>query len=90
MVPHLEDPLKAPAMVEVDGAFDPGAEVFADLPEAPMMEAVAKGTRRNSAFGRFAAWVFGLLFALVLAVQAWRFVTGLWAATPWLGYVALG
>ena len=54
MVPHLEDPLKAPAMVEVDGAFDPGAEVFADLPEAPMMEAVAKGTRRNSAFGRFA------------------------------------
>ena len=90
MVPHLEDPLKAPAMVEVDGAFDPGAEVFADLPEAPMMEAVAKGTHRNSAFGRFAAWVFGLLFALVLAVQAWRFVTGLWAATPWLGYVALG
>ena len=90
MVPHLEDPLKAPAMVEVDGAFDPGAEVFADLPEAPMMEAVTKGTRRNSAFGRFAAWVFGLLFALVLAVQAWRFVTGLWAATPWLGYVALG
>lgn len=87
MVLHLEDPLKAPAVVEVSGEFDPGAEDFADLAQAPLLAKIARGP---SAFARFGLWVFGLLFALVLAVQAWRFVTGLWAATPWLGYVALG
>ena len=90
MVLHLEDPLKAPAVVEVEGEFDPGAELFADQPEALAIGAMRRVTRGPSAFARFGLWVFGLLFALVLAVQAWRFVTGLWAATPWLGYLALG
>ena len=90
MVLHLEDPLKAPAVVEVEGEFDPGAELFADQPEASAIGAMRRVTRGPSAFARFGLWVFGLLFALVLAVQAWRFVTGLWAATPWLGYLALG
>ncbi len=87
MVLHLEDPLKAPAVIEVSGEFDPGAEDFADLAQAPLLAKIARGP---SAFARFGLWVFGLLFALVLAVQAWRFVTGLWGTSAWLGYLALG
>jgi len=90
MVLHLDEPLKAPAVVEVAEAFDPGTELFADLPDTTAQGAMRRVGQRGSGFGRFAAWVFGLLFALVLAVQAWRFVTGLWDAAPWLGTVALG
>jgi len=87
MVLHLSDPLKAPAILEVDGELDPGAELFEDQPFA-----VASGHRphhRPSAFGRFAVGVFATLFALVLGVQAWRFVVGLLDSVPWLGAVAL-
>ncbi len=95
MVLHLEDPLKAPAMIEVRAEFDPGADLFEDLPAssaavASVEAAFRTATRRWSGFGRFGAWVFGSLFVLVLAVQAWRFVAGLWAFAPTLGYLAFG
>jgi putative membrane protein len=90
MALHLEGKLKAPALIEVEGEADPGAVPFEDLADARAMAGVrALATRRSSAFARFAAWVFGSLFALVLTVAAWNFVTGLFAANPWLGSVAL-
>ena len=90
MALHLDGKLKAPALIEVEGEADPGALPFEDLADGRAMAGVrALATRRSSAFARFAAWVFGSLFALVLTVAAWNFVTGLFAANPWLGGVAL-
>lgn len=87
---HLDDKLKSPALIEVEGEADPGAEPFIDLPEGRAMAGVqGLATRRPSAFGRLAAWVFGSLFSLVLTVAAWNFVTGLFSANPWLGGLAL-
>ncbi|MGV8985441.1 MAG: YcjF family protein [Cypionkella sp.] len=86
---HLEDKLKAPALIEVEGEADPGAEPFEDMPQGRAMEGVRKlAARRSSGFVRFAGWVFGSLFALVLTVSAWNFVTGLLAANAWLGWLA--
>ena len=90
MALHLEGKLKAPALIEVEGEADPGSVPFEDLSEGQAMAGVRRlARRRASAFGRFASWVFGSLFALVLTVAAWNFVTGLFAANPWLGGVAL-
>lgn len=90
MALHLEGKLKAPALIEVEGEADPGAVPFVDQTEGAAMAGVRRlATRRGSAFGRFAAWVFGSLFALVLTVAAWNFVAGLFAANPWLGGLAL-
>ena len=71
----------------------PGALPLPDIGEAEgrAMEALSRlATRRSSALGRFAAWVFGSLFTLVISVAAWNFVTGLFATNEWLGWVALG
>ena len=84
-----EDKLKAPALIEVEGEADPGAELFEDLSPGRAMEGVRLlATRRASGFGRFAGWVFGSLFSLILTVAAWNFVTGLFAANAWLGWLA--
>lgn len=90
MVLHLDAPLKAPAIIEVEGEMDPGADLFDDQPEPQAMASLPRSNRGASAFGRFAVWVFGTLFALVLGVQAWRFVSGLLASAPWLGAAAMG
>ncbi len=90
MALHLDAKLKSPALIEVVGEVDPGTVPFEDLIDGQAMAAVRRlATRRSSAFGRFAAWVFGTLFAFVLSVAAWNFVIGLFAANPWLGGVAL-
>jgi len=78
------EPLKPPLVIEAAGEADPGL--------APVVDAVAvlpRVARRASVLGRLAAWVFGLLFGLVLAVSGWTFVTGLFVAFPALGWVAL-
>ncbi|MBC7729181.1 MAG: hypothetical protein H7242_16535, partial [Microbacteriaceae bacterium] len=46
-------------------------------------------TRRGSAFGRFAFWVFSTLVGFVASVWAWNFATGLFATNTRLGGVAL-
>ena len=85
--------LKRPALIEVEGEADPaGALPLPDLGEAEgrAMEALSRlATRRQSALGRFALWVFGSLFSLVLSVAAWNFVTGLFASNEWLGWLAV-
>ena len=84
--------LKGPVMIERDEAdlADPAlAAIVPELPDGRAMQAVARlAARKGSAFGRFAKWVFGLLFGLVLSVAAWNFVTGLFTANPVLGWVA--
>lgn len=82
-----DDRLKAPLLLERDGEVEPGT--FEDISGGRAMEGVRRlATRRSSAFGRFAAWVFGSLFSLMITVGAWNFVTGLFATNPWLGGVA--
>ena len=83
-----EEPrLKGPALIEVGGEVAPDS--FIEAPQGRAMEGVrALASRRASAFARLAAWVFGSLFSLVLTVAAWNFVTGLFAANPWLGGLA--
>lgn len=84
--------LKGPLLMEGEADFDPGA--VAPVPEVTGGEAMshlaALATRRGSALGRLAAWVFGALFTFVLSVAAWNFVTGLLAANPLLGWIATG
>src|SRR3990167_5659122 len=92
MTLHLsEEPrLKAPLVLDYDGdAADPA--VVAPVPETGA-RAVQLATRLapkpRSGFARFALWVFSSLFALVLSVSAWNFVTGLFAANSILGWIA--
>lgn len=96
MTLHLTDEkpqLRRPAMVEVDDAApaDPGlaAPPPDALPEGRAMATAARlATRRGSALTRFAMWVFGALFSLVVTVAAWDFVTGLFAQNSILGWLA--
>ncbi len=84
---QLDDRLKGPALIEVEGDVAP--EAFEEVLEGRAMEGVRRlAARRASGFARFAAWVFGSLFSLVLTVAAWNFVVGLFAANPWLGGLA--
>jgi putative membrane protein len=85
-VPRLKGPLIEERAAEVDPAQAPAVP---DLVGGAAMQGVERlVTRRGSAFGRLAAWVFGSLFTFVLSVAAWNFVTGLFAANPVLGWVA--
>ena len=88
--------LKGPLMMERGEEVDPSAApVVPDLAEgwagqgAAMQGLAGLAARRGSVFGRFAAWVFGSLFTLVLSVAAWNFVTGLIASNAVLGWAAL-
>ncbi|MBC7740164.1 MAG: TIGR01620 family protein, partial [Candidatus Saccharibacteria bacterium] len=83
--------LKRPLLVDREDEVDPSlAEAVPDLPDGRAMQTVALlATRRGSAFGRFALWVFGALVSFVASVWAWNFVTGLFAANSVLGGVAL-
>jgi len=89
-----DEELKRPAVLEVEGEADPGAAPpppEPDLPEGRAMVGLGRlATRRPSLFSRLAAWVFGALFTLVLSVAAWNFVTGLFTANAWLGWLAGG
>ncbi|MBC7478182.1 MAG: TIGR01620 family protein [Pseudorhodobacter sp.] len=83
--------LKRPLLVDREDEVDPSlAEAVPELADGRAMQAVALlATRRGSAFGRFATWVFGALFSFVVSVWAWNFVIGLFAANSVLGGVAL-
>ena len=85
--------LARPFVVEIDGAEEADPSQFPqmlDLPQGRAMQGVLHlAARRGSAFGRFATWVFGALFSLVLSVSAWNFITDLLAQNSWLGGVAL-
>ncbi len=82
--------LKGPLMLERADEVDPSlAPLVPDLPGGRAMQGVAAlAARRPLAFARFATWVFGSLFTLVLSVAAWNFVTGLFASNAVLGWVA--
>ena len=76
---------------DADQAADPGAAppVPDTLPQAQTLHALARlADRKRAPFTRFALWVFGSLFTLVLSVSAWNFVTGLFAANSILGWIA--
>ncbi len=76
---------------DTDDAADPGAAppVPDTLPQAHALHTLARlAGRKRSPFARFALWVFGSLFTLVLSVSAWTFVTGLFAANSILGWIA--
>lgn len=89
-----DSPLARPFVIEVEsgGEADPSqVPQMIDLPQGRAMQGVtALAARRGSAFGRFAAWVFGALFSLVVSVAAWNFVTGLFSQNSWLGWLAFG
>ncbi len=78
-------PLKAPLVVAAEGEADPGLALPVD--GAPVLLRMG---RRRSPLARVGAWVFGMLFGLVLAVWAWTFVAGLMVSFPLLGWVAAG
>ena len=84
--------LKAPLLMEREEEVDPSSAPM--VPEGPAGQAMqglaVLAGRRTSGFGRFAVWVFGSLFTLVLSVAAWNFVTGLLASNVVLGWVAFG
>lgn len=91
----MTDP-RRPFVIEVeDGAADPAqAPPVPDLPGAAGAEGravrsvAALAVRRGSALGRLATWAFAALFALVLSVAAWDFVTGLFTRNTALGWLA--
>ena len=84
--PRLKGPLIQDREDEVDPSLAP---LVPDLPSGQAMQAVAAlAGRRTSGFARFATWVFGSLFTLILSVAAWNFVTGLFATNSVLGWVA--
>ena len=93
----MNDPLPprppAPFVVDYDedAPLDPGAAALVtDQVQGAAMLGVARlTTGQGSALGRLARWVFGALLSFVLTVTAWNFVTGLFAANPLLGWIAL-
>lgn len=86
-----EVPLK-PLVIERDE--DPEAPTPATVAPVPEVGGDVAAFRmpaaRGSALSRFALWVFGTLFAFVLSVAAWDFVTGLLSRDSLLGWVAFG
>ncbi|MEZ5796130.1 MAG: TIGR01620 family protein [Paracoccaceae bacterium] len=81
-----------PFVLEVAEEADPAAappvpEALA--PGSAMQAALRAASAPSSPAWRFAKWAFGALFAFVLGVAAWDFVTGLLAQSPILGGIAL-
>lgn len=94
MTLHLnEEPrLHGPLVMDYDGeAADPAAAAAVPEDSARAVRTATRlAARPRSGFGRFALWVFSSLFTLVLTVAAWNFVTGLFAANSYLGWLAFG
>ena len=95
--PPTQPRAPAPFVIAYDGdAADPfaAADLPADLPDATGAGAVQIAARLaakpGSAFGRLAFWVFTSLFTLILGAAAWRFVTGLFSANVYLGWLGFG
>ncbi len=82
-----------PLLVEMDDSdlADPGlaAHVPDELPHGRAMQTAGRLlTAPSSPFARFARWVFGSLFALVLSTAIYDYVTGLFSQNTVLGWVA--
>jgi putative membrane protein len=87
------DPLKGPVLIEIEGADRPDpsrAPVVPDaLPQGRAMQSLAAwGARRASPLWRFFWWATTTLVGFLASVAAWRFVTGLLATNPILGWMA--
>lgn len=91
-------PLKRPSLIELDDApaANPAqAEAIPDLDTGPIppgraMQTLARAsTGRASPLSRAALWVFSTLFAFILSVAAWDFVTSLLNRNSLLGSLAL-
>lgn len=85
-----------PVLIELDEAAPETPATAAPVPDAPgpgdvaaMQRLAVLAGRRGSALGR---WFWRLLSAIVafaVSLWAWRFVTGLLAANPLLGWIAV-
>ena len=82
--------VKKPVTMEVQGDIDPGAAPLPpDLPSRAAMVTLAEASARPR--GWLSRWFWRLLAALLsfgLSLWAWDFVTGLFARSPLLGWIA--
>lgn len=93
MTDDPDTPSPRPFLLDWEEGPEADPSLDAAVPEAvltgqAMQTAARLATRRGSALGRLARWVFGALFSFVLTVAAWNFVTGLFAQSPVLGWIA--
>ncbi|SPH16864.1 hypothetical protein DEA8626_00378 [Defluviimonas aquaemixtae] len=87
---------KGPVLIEMESppgegphSAPPVPEVTPGAPEGRAMQTVAAfAARPRSKLGRFFWGAAAALFGFVLSVAAWRFVEGLFAANPLLGWAA--
>lgn len=82
-----------PVMVEFDDAdhADPGQAMLVpdEAPGGAAMRGAARiVTARSSGFRRFATWVFGSLFVMVVSTAIYDYVTGLFSQNTVLGWIA--
>jgi len=87
-------PLKRPSLIELDDAPAADPAQAGTIPDAAptgrAMQTLARATTRpSSPLNRAALWVFSTLFALILSVAAWDFVTSLLSRNSLLGSLAL-
>lgn len=85
---------KGPVLIELEGAAEhtpATAPVVPDAaPEGRAMRTIAAlAARRPSRLWRFLWWATTALAGFLASVAAWRFVAGLLAANPVLGWVAV-
>ncbi len=88
---------KGPVLIEMESPSGEGPdrappvpELLPGTPEGRAMQAVAVlGARRSSRLGRFFWGSAAALTGFVASVAAWRFVDGLMASYPLLGWVAM-
>ncbi len=87
---------KGPVLIEMEAPSGEGPQSVPPVPEiAPgaaegraMQTVAAFAARPRSKLGRFFWGAAATLFGFVLSVAAWRFIEGLFAANPLLGWVA--
>lgn len=87
------DPLQGPVLIEIAGEDRPDPSLAPpvpdSLPEGRAMRTVAAlGARRASPLWRFFWWAATTLVGFLASVAAWRFVMGLLATNPVLGWTA--
>lgn len=89
LIVEIETPAASPA--EAPPVVDTPELGYADALEArgrAMQIAARLAARPASKLGRFFWWAAGTLLGFVVSVASWRFVEGLFAANPALGWVA--
>lgn len=78
-------PAEAPPVIDIP---DPATATAEQLQGRAMQIAARLAARPASKIGRFFWWAAGTLVGFIASVAAWRFVEGLMAANPMLGWVA--